>query len=139
MVSILNRLGFLDYLSLWNICWAFYLGASLLPCYLFGNTQLYSLWCGGDNGTNYRLKTEQCCWYNLCRTVIIIIFVCIYGWMDGWMKIVYVCMYLLMYVCMIVCKYVCKNVCMYACMHVCMIVCKYKCKYVYACMYDCMY
>jgi len=27
-------------------------GASLLPCYLFGNTQLYSLWCGGDNGSS---------------------------------------------------------------------------------------
>jgi len=26
-------------------------GAFLLPCYLFGNTQLYSLWCGGDNGS----------------------------------------------------------------------------------------
>mmetsp|Transcript_22471 Transcript_22471/g.32800 ORF Transcript_22471/g.32800 Transcript_22471/m.32800 type:complete len:365 (-) Transcript_22471:96-1190(-) len=23
-------------------------GASLVPCYLFGNTRLYSLWCGGD-------------------------------------------------------------------------------------------
>ena len=23
-------------------------GAALVPCYLFGNTRLYSLWCGGD-------------------------------------------------------------------------------------------
>ena len=24
-------------------------GAALVPCYLFGNTKLYSMWYGGDN------------------------------------------------------------------------------------------
>ena len=38
---------------------AFQTGADLVPCYLFGNTSLYSLWTGGPLGHNFLRRLSR--------------------------------------------------------------------------------
>lgn len=56
---------------------AFRTGASLVPCYLFGNTKLFSLWTGGSFHSFFKSLSRKLGKYlPFCHTNCSVLFVC---------------------------------------------------------------